>query len=119
MVPFIDVMLVLLIIFMVTAPLITPGNIDVPSAGESTRPPDKRIDVLIDAQGEYALAGEVQRDGLTEDDVVIAVQNQLEQEPELPVMIAADSQLRYEQVMSMMKALRAAGVARIGLSVKD
>ena len=107
MVPFIDVMLVLLIIFMVTAPLITPGVIDV------------RMDILIDASGEYALAGEVQREGLAEGDVIAAVQEQLAQQPDLPVMIAADSQLRYEQVMSMMKALREAGVQRIGLSVKD
>lgn len=119
MVPFIDVMLVLLIIFMVTAPLITPGVIDVPSAGDSSRPPDQRVDILIDASGEYALAGEVQREGLAEGDVIAAVQEQLAQQPDLPVMIAADSQLRYEQVMSMMKALREAGVQRIGLSVKD
>ena len=119
MVPFIDVMLVLLIIFMVTAPLITPGAIDVPSAGESSRPPDQRIDVLIDAEGGYALAGEVQREGLAEGDVIAAVEEQLAQQPDTPVMIAADSELRYQQVMSMMKALRAAGVQRIGLSVKD
>ena len=119
MVPFIDVMLVLLIIFMVTAPLITPGIIDVPSAGASSRPPDQRMDVLIDASGGYELAGEVQRKDLTEGDVISAVQEQLAQQPDLPVMIAADSQLRYEQVMAMMKALREAGVQRIGLSVKD
>ncbi|MCK9515132.1 MAG: biopolymer transporter ExbD [Ottowia sp.] len=119
MVPFIDVMLVLLIIFMVTASLITPGIIDVPHAGASSRPPDQRIDILIDASGGYALAGEVQREGLAEGDVMAVVQEQLEKQPDLPVMIAADSQLRYEQVMSMMKALREAGVQRIGLSVKD
>lgn len=119
MVPFIDVMLVLLIIFMVTAPLITPGAIDVPSAGESTRPPDQRIDILIDSDGEYALSGEVQREGLAEGDVVAAVREHLAEAPDIPVMIAADSELRYQQVMDMMKALREAGVQRIGLSVKD
>ena len=52
MVPFIDVMLVLLIIFMVTATVITPGAINVPTAGTSQKAPDKRIDVLINHEGE-------------------------------------------------------------------
>src|SRR2546427_232440 len=51
MVPFIDVMLVLLIIFMVTAPMLTPGSINVPSAGKAARTPPKRADVMIDKDG--------------------------------------------------------------------
>ncbi|MFL6694485.1 MAG: biopolymer transporter ExbD, partial [Ramlibacter sp.] len=47
MVPFIDVMLVLLIIFMVTAPLITPSLIDLPSVGKANRAPDQKIEVVI------------------------------------------------------------------------
>ena len=54
MVPFIDVMLVLLIIFMVTATVITPGAINIPTAGQSSKTPDKRVDVLIDADGKPA-----------------------------------------------------------------
>ncbi|MCA0324938.1 MAG: biopolymer transporter ExbD [Proteobacteria bacterium] len=118
MVPFIDVMLVLLIIFMVTATVITPGAINVPSAGKSSKAPDKRVDVLIDASGKLSLAGEVQRGSLSEKEAVAAVRAALAADPELPVMIAADSELRYQQVMSMMKQLREAGVQRVGLSVK-
>ena len=47
MVPFNDVMLVLLIIFMVTAPLITPSEVDLPSIGKAARPPDKAVQVLV------------------------------------------------------------------------
>ncbi len=118
MVPFIDVMLVLLIIFMVTAPLITPGVINVPSAGESSKAPDKRIDVQIDAEGQLSLAGEVKRDGITEKEAIAAIKAALADNPEMPVMLAADSELRYQQVMSMMKQLREAGVQRVGLAVK-
>ena len=118
MVPFIDVMLVLLIIFMVTAPLIAPGVIDVPRAGQSGKPPDKRIDVQIDASGKLSLAGEVKQSGLTNQEAVAAIKKALAANPDLPVMIAADSQLRYQKVIDMMKQLREAGVQRVGLAVK-
>ena len=118
MVPFIDVMLVLLIIFMVTAQLITPGTINVPSAGKSSKAPDKRVDVQIDSEGKLSLAGEVKRAGVTDKEAVAAIKDLLADNPELPVMIAADSELRYQQVMAMMKLLREAGVQRVGLSVK-
>ena len=118
MVPFIDVMLVLLIIFMVTAPLITPGVINVPSAGQSSKAPDKRIDVQIDAEGQLSLGGEVKLEKTNEKEAIAAIKQALDGNPEMPVMIAADSELRYQQVISMMKQLREAGVQRVGLAVK-
>jgi biopolymer transport protein TolR len=118
MVPFIDVMLVLLIIFMVTAPLMTPGVIDVPRAGQSGKPPEKRVDVQIDAQGRISLAGQIKREGITTRQAVTAIRQALADNPDTPVMIAADSQLRYQQVIDMMKLLREAGVQRVGLAVK-
>ena len=118
MVPFIDVMLVLLIIFMVTAPLITPGVINVPSAGQSTKAPDKLINVQISAEGKLSLAGEVKLSESTEKEAIDAVKQALKDNPEMPVMISADSELRYQQVISMMKQLKEAGVQRVGLAVK-
>jgi biopolymer transport protein TolR len=118
MVPFIDVMLVLLIIFMVTAPLITPGVIDVPRAGQSSKPPDKRVDVLIAADGRLSLAGQITQDNLTEKQAEAAIRKALADNPDMPVMIAADSQLHYQQVIDMLKRLREAGVQRVGLAVK-
>ncbi|MFT3779920.1 MAG: ExbD/TolR family protein [Ottowia sp.] len=118
MVPFIDVMLVLLIIFMVTAPLIAPGVINVPNADSHDKPPDKRVDVQINAEGKLSLGGEIKREGLDEKQAVAAISEALAANPELPVMIAADSELRYHQVISMMGALKKAGVKRVGLAVK-
>lgn len=119
MVPFIDVMLVLLIILMVTATAVAPGSIDIPRAGESnSRPPDRRIDILIDDAGRISLAGEVQQQDVSEAQAISAVRAALERQPELPVMIAADSQQRYQQVISILSQVRAAGVQRVGLAVK-
>ncbi|MCL1962519.1 MAG: biopolymer transporter ExbD [Desulfovibrionaceae bacterium] len=111
-------MLVLLIIFMVTAPLITPGVIDVPRAGQSSKPPDKRVDVLIAADGRLSLAGQITQDNLTEKQAEAAIRKALADNPDMPVMIAADSQLHYQQVIDMLKRLREAGVQRVGLAVK-
>ena len=118
MVPFIDVMLVLLIIFMVTATVITPGAINVPSAGQSSKAPDKRVDVMIDSEGKLSLGGEVKEKDISEKEAIAAIKAALADNPELPVMIAADSELRYQQVITMMRQLREAGVQRVGLSVK-
>ena len=118
MVPFIDVMLVLLIIFMVTAPLITPGVINIPSAGKSSKAPDKLINVMIDAEGQLTLDGEVKLGKSNEKEALAAIKQALEANPEMPVMLSADSDLRYQQVISMMKQLREAGVERVGLAVK-
>ncbi|HPK31614.1 biopolymer transporter ExbD [Ottowia sp.] len=118
MVPFIDVMLVLLIIFMVTATVITPGVINIPSAGKSTRAPDKRVDVLVDGKGDISLAGELQTGSVTETEAVDKIKQLLKDNPDMPVMLAADSDLQYKQVMGIMRKLREAGVLRVGLSVK-
>ncbi|MBS0415447.1 MAG: biopolymer transporter ExbD [Proteobacteria bacterium] len=118
MVPFIDVMLVLLIIFMVTATVITPGAINVPSAGKSQKTPDKRIDLMMNEDGQLSLGGEVSARDLTETEAIVRIKEALASNPELPVMLAADRDLRYQQVVTMMRKLREAGVQRVGLSVK-
>ena len=118
MVPFIDVMLVLLIIFMVTATVITPGVINIPSAGKTARAPDKRVDVLVDGKGDISLAGELQTGSVTETEAVDKIKQLLKDNPDMPVMLAADSDLQYKQVMGIMRKLREAGVLRVGLSVK-
>ena len=118
MVPFIDVMLVLLIIFMVTATVITPGVINIPTAGKSQKAPDDRVDVLIDQDGRIGLAGELSAQAVSEDEAIERIKEAVAANPELPVMLAADSDLRYQQVVTLMRKLREAGVQRLGLSVK-
>ena len=122
MVPFIDVMLVLLTIFMVTAPLITTGNIDLPSVSKSA-PAQEAGDVLtlsIDVKGQYQLSSK--RKGVLADDasladIVTQVQSLQTASPQLPVVIAASRKLSYDSVMQAMDALRKAQIQQIGLAV--
>jgi biopolymer transport protein TolR len=120
MVPFIDVMLVLLIIFMVTAPLITVHKIDLPNMGNADRQPDQKIEILItkDETLEMKLADRSQR--LTLAEVAAAVQR--EQAGRAPstsaVVISADRNVKYEIVVRVMDTLQRAGVQRVGLSVQ-
>ena len=124
MVPFIDVMLVLLTIFMVTAPLITTGNIDLPSVSKSA-PAQEAGDVLtlsIDAKGQYQLSSK--RKGVLADqgslpDLVAQVQSLQSANPQLPIVIAASPKLSYDSVMQAMDALRKAQIQQIGLAVAN
>ena len=124
MVPFIDVMLVLLTIFMVTAPLITTGNIDLPAVSKSA-PAQEAGDVLtlsIDAKGQYQLSSK--RKGVLADqgslpDLVAQVQSLQSANPQLPIVIAASRKLSYDSVMQAMDALRKAQIQQIGLAVAN
>ncbi len=122
MVPFIDVMLVLLIIFMVTAPLISPSVINLPSVGKAAKAPDRIIQVTIDKNEGLQL-----REGNTSKpasmrDLASQVQGMLQtaggSASEVPVIIAADKGVKYETVVKVMDTLQRAGVQRVGLSVQ-
>ena len=118
MVPFIDVMLVLLIIFMVTAPMLTPGAINVPSAGKSSKPPAQVAHVLLDKDGSIRLKTSQNEQTLTLNDLGVAASSwQAEQGEESAVMLQADKTLSYEAVMNAMSKLHAAGVKRVALGV--
>jgi biopolymer transport protein TolR len=120
MVPFIDVMLVLLIIFMVTAPLIAPSMIDLPTVGRGTKPPDQVIQVVInkDEGLELKLQNKAQR--LPLDAIVSAVTQAQANVPAgtSAVVISADRNVKYESVVKVMDGLQRAGVQRVGLSVQ-
>ncbi|ABM95908.1 MULTISPECIES: protein TolR [Methylibium] len=119
MVPFIDVMLVLLIIFMVSAPLITTGVVDLPSVGQAKRQPDKVIEVVVGTDESLKLrvdGKDAARTSLRElAGRVTALQNG---SANTPVIIAADRNVKYEQVVKVMDTLQKSGVQRVGLAVK-
>ena len=121
MVPFIDVMLVLLIIFMVTAPMLTPGAINVPSAGKSTKPPMKHVAyVLLSEDGSIRLkAGKNEQILSLQDLGAATVSWQAQESEESAVLIQADKTLAYEHVVAAMGELQRAGVKRIALDVKS
>ena len=120
MVPFIDVMLVLLVIFMVTAPMLTPGAINVPSAGKAARTPVKRADVMIDKDGAIRLkAGSSEKTITLKELGAAARQWQDQQSDDSAVLISADKKLPFETVMAAMSELQAAGVKRVAFGVKS
>jgi biopolymer transport protein TolR len=120
MVPFIDVMLVLLIIFMVTAPMITTGMVDLPSVGKSNQRPPQVVEVIVGADERLKLRvnqGDSSNVGLAQ--LAAKVKELQGGNADSPVVISADKSVRYEQVVKVMDVLQRAGIARVGLSVKQ
>jgi biopolymer transport protein TolR len=120
MVPFIDVMLVLLIIFMVSAPLITTGVVDLPSVGKSSQRPPQVVEVVVGADERLKLRvnqGESSTVGLAQ--LAAKVKELQAGNADRPVVISADKSVRYEQVVKVMDVLQRAGIQRVGLSVKQ
>jgi len=118
MVPFIDVMLVLLIIFMVTAPLITPSMIDLPSVGSAARQPDQIVQVIIGKDESLSLKSGSQTRKLTQAELVAAVRQAQAGQTNSAVVISADRNVKYETVVKVMDGLQRAGMQRVGLSVQ-
>ena len=117
-VPYIDVMLVLLIIFMITAPLIHPGQVELPEIGQSSTPPVEPLEVSIDVDGgltlrDRAARGKEQKVDRTQLAELIKLKQQ--QNTEQPVVIAADKRVRYEEVIHIMDLLQQQQVKKIGL----
>jgi biopolymer transport protein TolR len=118
MVPFIDVMLVLLIIFMVTAPLIAPSVIDLPSVGKAAQQPDKVVQIIIGKDEALQLKANDQSSNITLKEVANAVKQAQAGATNPAVVISADKTVKYEAVVKVMDTLQRAGVARVGLSVQ-
>ena len=118
MVPFIDVMLVLLIIFMVTAPLIAPGVIDLPSVGRAARQPDQVVQIIISQDETLQLKLKDQSTVIQLREVAQVVKQVQSGKNNSAVVISADKDVKYEAVVRVMDTLQRAGVARVGLSVQ-
>ena len=116
--PFIDVMLVLLIIFMVTAPLIAPSVIDLPSVGKAAQQPDKVVQIIIGKNEELQLKANDQSSSITLKEVANAVKQAQAGAANAAVVISADKTVKYETVVKVMDTLQRAGVTRVGLSVQ-
>ena len=120
MVPFIDVMLVLLIIFMVSAPLITTGIVDLPSVGKSQQRPPHVIEVIVDSNDQLRIRIDQQEPApVALPQVAAQVRTMQAGDAEVPVVISADRSVRYESVVKVMDSLQQSGVRRVGLSVKQ
>jgi len=120
MVPFIDVMLVLLIIFMVSAPLITTGIVDLPSVGKARQRAQHVIEIVVGADERLKVRvdqGDASSVGLNQ--LVARIKDLQAGNADTPVVIAADRNVKYEQVVKVMDVLQRSGVQRVGLAVKQ
>ena len=118
MVPFIDVMLVLLIVFMVTAPLITPSVIDLPSVGKAAKQPDQVIQVILGKDEALKLKWPDKTVAVGLKDLAAEVTKAQTGFSDSAVVISADKNIKYESVVKVMDTLQRAGVKRVGLSVQ-
>ena len=121
MVPFIDVMLVLLIIFMVSAPLITTGLVDLPSVGKSRQRPEHVVEVIVgpDETLRVRVDGKTEGAALPLARLKARVLEAQAGNADTPVVISADRAVKYEAVVKVMDALQRAGVQRVGLAVQN
>jgi biopolymer transport protein TolR len=121
MVPFIDVMLVLLIIFMVTAPLIAPSMIDLPSMAKAAKQPDSIIQIIIQKDDTLEIKGGLDQSSIAQaaiESVASQVKKLQAGQTNTAVVISADKAVKYETVVKVMDKLQRAGIARVGLSVQ-
>jgi biopolymer transport protein TolR len=117
-VPYIDVMLVLLIIFMVAAPLINPGQIDLPRATQALAPAVAPLEVRVRANGDIAVVDRTRGgDELRVDraQLLSVVREAQQAHPEQAVVIAGDRSVRYEEVLNILDLLQKSQVKRVGL----
>jgi biopolymer transport protein TolR len=120
-VPYIDVMLVLLVIFMVTAPLINPGQIELPTVGKTSEPPAQPMEVSIRTDGSLWLrdrARSMQERRVTRNQLLAEIRQKQKKNPEQAVVISADKDVRYESVLEVMDMLQQNQVRRVGLLAK-
>ena len=118
MVPVIDVMLVLLIIFMVTAPMITPSMVDLPSVGKAAKQPDQVIQIVVQKDESLQMVLESKTEKINLDTLSATVQQAQSGQTNSAVVISADRNVKYETVVKVMDTVQRAGIARVGLSVQ-
>ena len=113
-VPYIDVMLVLLVIFMVTAPMINPGVVELPRVGQDLKQQNTPITVSVKKDGSLEMEGKK----IKADALLIKLNQKLEKNPELSVVIAADKKTQYENVITVMDLLKQNQIHKVGLLLK-
>ncbi|HEU0202716.1 MAG TPA: ExbD/TolR family protein [Burkholderiaceae bacterium] len=119
-VPYVDVMLVLVVILMVAAPFVNPSLVELPSVGKGRQQPAEPIEIIVFADGRLMLrdrsaGGKEARADLPA--IIATITDRQKANPATPVVISADKNVRYEQVTTVMDRLYKANVQRVGLAV--
>ncbi|TSA48355.1 MAG: protein TolR [Nitrosomonadales bacterium] len=113
-VPYIDVTLVLLVIFMVTAPMTNPGVVELPQVGQALKQAAAPLVITVKADKTLELDGK----RMTRDELLYAVKQQISKQSQQAVVIAADKSARYEEVVGVMDMLKQNKVDKVGLLLK-
>jgi biopolymer transport protein TolR len=117
-VPYIDVMLVLLVIFMITAPLMNPGVVDLPSIGKTSAPPVQPLEVIVRPNGALSIVDRELSGAerpVNNDELLRTIRAKQKKRPDQPVVISADKNVKYEAVLQVMDLLQQNQVKRVGL----
>lgn len=125
-VPYIDVMLVLLVIFMVAAPMTNPSVINLPTAGQSTQPPSDYIKISLqpDASSTISLNskgsshGENKESAADRKQLIKKLREYHDAKPELSVLVSADKEIKYDEVIQVISEAKKLGINRVGLATK-
>jgi biopolymer transport protein TolR len=120
-VPYIDVMLVLLVIFMVAAPMMTTASIDLPSVGKAPAAPAAPLEIAVKADQSLSLtdrAGNGKEIRIERKELIGLVNAAQKRNPDQPVLIAGDKSVKYEAVLAVMEELQRAQIRRVGLLVQ-
>jgi biopolymer transport protein TolR len=123
-VPYVDVMLVLLVIFMVTAPLVTPAIIDLPTVGKASQPRIVPLEVFVKSDRSLVVRARdasgaiISERNISAPELPAVVKAMRGKNAELAVLVGGDKAARYESVLQVMDELRKQGVTRVGLQVK-
>ena len=121
-VPYIDVMLVLLIIFMVTAPLINPGEIELPSVGQQLTTPKEALEITIKRDQSLLLrdrASDARANPVSREELLARVRQAQAADADRPVVISADKNVRYETVVTVLDLLQQNQVHKVGLLARS
>jgi biopolymer transport protein TolR len=113
-VPYIDVMLVLLVIFMITAPMTNPGVVDLPRVGQSLKQKATPIVISIKKNAKTEIDGKIYK----RDKLLSFVKKKLKKNPDQSVVIAADKKVKYGAVISLMDLLKQNEINKVGLLLK-
>ena len=119
-VPYIDVMLVLLVIFMVAAPITNPSVINLPTAGRSAQPPTDYIEIVLkpEATATIGIHGQQAKSSKNRVDLASRLSSLHKKHPELPVLISADKDIKYDEVVQAIAQANKIGFNRVGLSTR-
>lgn len=115
-VPYIDVMLVLLVIFMVAAPMLQTGSVDLPTVDHSSAPPDDPLRILVRENGDLSIRqGAQDEQAITRSNLVATLKERLSSKPDTAILIAGDRGVRYEKILDVLDEIKGLDIKRVGL----